>query len=163
MSKIANEYWDSMNEFKAHCHYVHGYLIRSERWNNRIEIYLAITSSVCIGGWAIWAEFSFLWGFLIALSQVLNAAKSYLPFSKRIKPLRNLSYAFDELFIDMEDEWYCISEGDLTVREIHAKTIEFKRRIGALWKRHIGELTIPHNDKLLKNSTLIAKEYFLRK
>lgn len=163
MSKTVDQYWDSMNEFKAHCYYVHGYLVRSESWNRRIEIYLAVTSSVSIGGWAVWREHSFFWAILIAASQVVNAIKNYLPFSKRVQPLRGLSYAFDELFIDLEDDWFSISEGELTEKEIHAKTIDFKRKVGALWKKHVGELTIPPDDKLLKESTAIARNYFLEK
>lgn len=160
MTEVADRYWSKMTEFKAHCHYIHEYLISTESWDRKINGFLAITSCSSIAGWAIWQDFSFVWALIIASSQVVTAVKPFLPFSKRIKPLRGLSYAFDDLFVDLENDWFDISKGNLTEREIHDKIIDFARNQNKLWKKHIGELTLPHKEKLHDESISIAEEYF---
>ena len=70
-------------QLRASVYYLQAYQIHSEKWDNRIQIFLAITSSSSIGGWVIWNEYGIIWGSLIAVSQVINAIKRFLPLKSK--------------------------------------------------------------------------------
>lgn len=84
-------------QLRAGVYYLQAYQIHSEKWNTRIQGFLAITSSASIGGWAIGDEYSMIWGFVIAASQVVNVIKGFLPFQKRAKDIGSLNIEQEKL------------------------------------------------------------------
>ncbi len=153
-------FWAITTEFKTHCYYIHEYLVSSEKCERRINIFLAITSCSSIAGWAIWSDFSVVWASIIAISQVITAIRPYLPFNARIKPLRELSYSFEDLFLEYENLCYKISKGELTEDEIHEHRMDLSKRKNDSWRKIIGDLTLPHKDSLHELSKQLAKTYF---
>ena len=49
-------------QLRASVYYLQAYQIHSEKWDNGIQIFLAITSSSSIGAWVIWNEYGIIWG-----------------------------------------------------------------------------------------------------
>jgi len=71
----------------------------------------AIASSAGIGAWAIWREYAFIWGAIIALSQVMDALKEVFPFTRQHKAASELAIVLESLFIDAQLEWESIKAG----------------------------------------------------
>ena len=109
-------YWDTLVQLRANVYYLQAYQIHLEKWDNRIQIFLAITSSSSIGGWVIWNEYGIIWGALIAASQVINAIKRFLPFQKRAKQTGSLNTEVEKLALDAESQWFSVFEGNLPTR-----------------------------------------------
>lgn len=97
-----DRYWKELYQLRVHVNYLEIYMERSERLDKAINIFFAITSSSSICGWAIWNKFSFVWGMIIAISQLINAIKYFLPYRDRMKSLNKIVRDFDELLVIFE-------------------------------------------------------------
>jgi len=76
-------YWDQMFELKVAASYIRLYrdsLGKSVAWLGALK---AIASCAGIGAWVIWKEYAFVWGAIIAASQVADALKDVFPFCQK--------------------------------------------------------------------------------
>ena len=149
-----------LKELKAHAIYLTEYLYASEKIENILSSFLAIAASSSIAGWVIWKNYAFVWAVVIVVSQVITAVKPFLPFRQRIKPLRALSYAFEELTLEVEREWFNVAEGKLSEREINAKIFDFKGKKLKILKTTLGDVSLPFKKKWHLQAQEIATEYF---
>lgn len=88
------------------------------KWVTVLGTPRAVASSASIGAWVIWKEYAFLWAAIIAASQVADALKEVIPFSKKHKAASELAFALTSLFIDAQLEWENIFYGRYTNDEI---------------------------------------------
>src|SRR5690606_18075834 len=100
--------------------YIEFLLDTSERIDRGLKIFLAIASSSSIGAWVVWSQLSYLWGSIIAISQVAAAVNPYLPYQSRIKEYTQLLRDLEELMIQMEFNWHAVAEGELSSEEINS-------------------------------------------
>jgi hypothetical protein len=113
--------------------YILTYLVEKyQKWDRNINIFLAITSSASIGAWAVWKELPFLWGGIIALSQVLNVVKPYLPYYKLVKELNVKSIRMETLNIDIESLWYKIENKKINEDDTAEKYFEIKKQLAEI-------------------------------
>jgi len=82
-------------------------------WNGE-----AIASSCSIAAWAIWTEYAFVWGMIIAISQVADALKDVFPFTKTHKAASEHTITLGSMFIDAQLEWESIFSGRYTNEQI---------------------------------------------
>jgi hypothetical protein len=116
-------YWSKMVDLKVAASYICRYRDYLGKWVTGIGTIRAIASSSSIAAWVVWKEYAFVWGLIIAISQVLDALKDVFPFSKRFKAASEHSVALDSLFIDAQLEWESIFSGrysnDQIVSRLH--------------------------------------------
>ena len=84
-NEYQRRYWHELTELRIHVFYLREYLLRFERWESRLGMYLAVMSCGSIGGWAVWQHLHWLWAILIAGSQVVFVIKPYLPFYRKMR------------------------------------------------------------------------------
>lgn len=109
MNKIRDMVWNSLADyhFKAS---VMGYAIqRFQKIDRGLNVILALASSSSIAAWAIWKEIPYVWGAIIALSQVIQTVKPYFPYSRYIKELNDkgkklqtVNLRFEILFYEID-------------------------------------------------------------
>ena len=58
-----------------------------------------------VAAWAVWKQYAFVWGAIIAASQVADALKDVFPFTRQHKAASELAMKLDSLFIDVQLEW----------------------------------------------------------
>jgi hypothetical protein len=156
-------YWQELIDLKRDCFYVDRYLSKTEHIDRAINIFLAFTSSAAIAGWALWQHVGFLWALLIAGSQVVNAARPWLPFSRRLKALSMLSPEYSALSIIAERDWYAVASGELTEAEIHARYIELKSRKHEITRTAMAEASLPEQRDLVEDADRSAQAYFAQR
>jgi hypothetical protein len=78
-------YWNQMVELKVATSYIRRYRDHLGRWVTGVGMLRAIASSGSIAAWALWKEHAFVWGAIIAVSQVADALKDVFPFTKNKK------------------------------------------------------------------------------
>ncbi len=149
-----------MIEVKSHAVYANEYFVSSDAMDRRITGFLALTSSSSIAGWVVWKDYSFVWGSLIAASQVINALRPVLPYQKRIAPLRALSYAYEDLFLQIEAKWGAIERGEFSEEEIDDILGRFRNDKAKLWRKTIDSIAIPHDEALYRKADQLAEQYF---
>lgn len=153
-------YWREMDQLKVHSLYLGEYLQSTTKIDRGINIFLAITSSSSICGWAIFKEYAFVWGSLIAVSQLINAIKTYLPYSNRLKSLRGITNEIDALCIAMETKWFDVSEGKLESVDIHSIQMTIKNKKREIEHKYLTVNPLPKNDKFLNKAKSMAITYF---
>ncbi len=78
-------YWTQMIELKVAASYIRHYRDYLGKWVTGLGTLRAIASSGSIAAWALWKEYAFVWGTIIAASQVVDALKDVFPSRKNIR------------------------------------------------------------------------------
>ncbi len=149
-----------MVQLKVDSYYTGTYVADAEFKDNSLTMFGAIMATTSVSTWAIWQKFDIIWAILVAASQVLAATKQYLPYKKRIAPMRAVSYLYEEIFLEAESMWYDISQGNKTESEINQLMTELKGKQLKAWKKSIGDVTIPHRPKIRERADKLTAEYF---
>lgn len=157
---MQERYWKYMVQLKAWIFYVDEYINVSYKWDRRINVFVAITSSSSIAAWAIWSRYSFLWALLIAMSQVIVAIKPHLPFSKRIETLSRVSTLLQTLFNKADYQWYKISNGDLSESEINDSLFDLRRQYLETVGKELSIISLPEKEALKRTSDSKVTSFF---
>ena len=107
-----------MVELRIATAYVRRYRDHLGKWTTGLGTVKAVASSGGIAAWAIWKEHAFVWGLIIAGSQVADALKDVFPFTKKQKAASEHKITLNSLFIDAQLEWESIFGGRYTDEEI---------------------------------------------
>lgn len=121
---------------------------------------MAITSSSSIAAWAIWNEYGSIWALLIAISQVVNAIKPHLPFSKRLEVLSQISNQLQILFNKVDYQWYKVANGELTENEIKDVLFDLKEQYTETIGKILESEPLPENEAFRKGADQKADYYF---
>jgi hypothetical protein len=100
-----------MVELKVAACYMRRYRDQVGLWVTSVGVVRAIASSGSIAAWAIWRQYAFVWGLIIAASQVADALREVFPFVKTNKAASEFGIALERLFIDAQLEWESVFSG----------------------------------------------------
>jgi hypothetical protein len=153
-------FWKELYRLKFHICLMELLLAKSEQYDRGIKIFLAVTSSASIGGWAIWADLSLIWASAIAASQVLNAVRQYLPFKDRLKSYSGLLNELEDIYLRAESQWLEISTGSLSDVEIKTALNDLRNRRQKAFRKNLPESTIPESIKMTGLAEDKASSYF---
>lgn len=154
-----NQYWLELTHLMADIYYLQLMAESDQKWDGRIDKILAVSSSASIAAWAVWKQYPLLWGLIIALSQVIQAIKSYLPFKARLNALLKMTAAMQMILCDAEEKWYDVSEGRLSNEQINALRFKYiKKRKTKILNRYFNG-TLPDNKRLLHKAECLRDQY----
>ena len=156
---IQSQYWKEIYQLKVHIAFIELLLERSERVDRGLKIFLAVASSSSIGAWIIWTHLSWVWGAIIAGSQVINAIVQYLPYKNRIKAYSSLLNELEEIMIQGEFKWHAIADGRMTECEINKARFDIRSSKQKALKKNILT-TIPTDTELQGIAENSAISYF---
>lgn len=111
-------YWKQLVEVKVVSSYIRLYRDEQSVWINRLGMFRAVATSSTIAGWAIWKDYAFVWGIILAASQVADALKAYLPNAKRQRSASELVNVLESLLIDAKFEWESVFAGTFSAEDI---------------------------------------------
>ena len=154
------KYWKELYQLKVHLNYLELYQQDSEFKDKSVNIFLAITSSGSIAGWAIWRDMALVWAIIIATGQVIATVKNFLPYKARLKSLSGLLHDFEDIILFAEKKWFDVSEGKLTEEEIHKLQFDIRSKKTNALKKNLGVNILPEKQKLLIKAQESADVYF---
>jgi hypothetical protein len=152
-------YWKEFYRLKVHVNYLELQLERTESIDRGFKIFLAVSSSASIGAWAIWKQYAWVWGVVIAASQVLNAVRQFLPYKERLRCLAGLMTDLEELLLNVESKWLDISYGELTEIEIRKSLNSLRQFRQKAFNKHFPGKTLPDEPRLFQKAEMRADEY----
>ena len=120
-------YWKEMVNLKADASYIRLYRDSLGKWVTGLGALKAIASCGGIAAWAIWKEHAFVWGAIIAASQLADALKEVFPFARKHKAACEHTVTLDNLFIDVQLEWESVFSGRYTDEEIMKRLHQLRR------------------------------------
>lgn len=132
---------------------------QSEFKDKAVNIFLAVTSSSSICGWAIWNKLGFMWAMIIAASQLINAVKQFLPYRTRLKAISGILKELEELSTSAETKWFDVAEGNLTDKEINKLQFDIRSQKTKAVQKHLGINTLPKKEKLFNMAKQLANTY----
>ena len=152
-------YWNEMVNLKADASYVRLYRDSQGRWVTWLGALKAIASSTGIAAWVVWREYAFVWGAIIAASQLADALKDVFPFVKKHKAASAHSMTLDNLFNYVQLEWENIFSGRYSDEEIMNRLHRLRKlQLDALQHNFPDGLAEHH--RLLVQAKQIAETYF---
>src|SRR5258708_18987847 len=107
-------YWAQMIELKVAACYIRRYRDYLGKRMTALGTLRAIASSGIIAAWALWKEYAFVWGAIIAASQVADALTAWVPFTKKHKAASAHTVMLGSIFIDAQLEGENIFSGRYT-------------------------------------------------
>jgi hypothetical protein len=143
-------YWKEMINLKADASYIRLYRDSQGRWVTGLGALKAVASSTGIAAWVVWKEYAFIWGAIIAASQVADALKDVFPFAKKHKAASAHLMTLDYLFNDVQLEWENIFSGRYTDEEI----MKLRHKLG---KAQLDALQRSFPDGLAPRDVLVAQ------
>jgi hypothetical protein len=152
-------YWAQMIELKVATCYIRRYRDYLGKRVTALGTLRAIASSGSIAAWALWKEYAFVWGAIIAASQVADALRDVFPFTKKHKAASTHTVTLGSIFIDAQLEWENIFAGRYTDDQI------MNRRHKLMRLQHDAERTsfpdgLATQDSLFVQAQQEAKDYF---
>lgn len=115
---MRNRVWGSLSNFVFKAYVMDAMIMRYQKYDKRINIWLAIVSSSSIAEWTVWHIVPQLWAGIIAVTQVIQAVKPYFPYSKYIRTLNEKSKLLHDTNRRFERLFFNIDYKALTTDEI---------------------------------------------
>jgi len=148
-----------MIDLKSEATYIRLYRNSLGRWVTWLAALKAIASCGGIAAWAIWKDYAFVWGAIIAASQLADALKDVFPFAKKHKAASVYSMTIDNLFNDVQLEWENIFSGRYSNEEIMKRLHQLRKlRLDAL--QHNFPDGLAPNNALAVQANQTAEHYF---
>ena len=152
-------YWRKLIELKVYALYARLYRDRLGRYVTMIGVVKAVASSASIAAWAIWQHYAFVWGAIIAASQLLDALKDVFPLTKRYKAVREHAVTLDSLFIDTQFEWDGVFAGFYSNSQITDRLHKLRRLHHDAESQAFNKEGLPEHKDLFKQAQREAAAY----
>ncbi len=149
-----------MTQYKFSIYYLEEYMLHCVKCNRTIKIILAITSAASIAAWTKWQNLDFIWGLIIALSQVLSVINDILPYKKRILEISNLQAELSTIYYDVEKNWLKVANGKLTEKEINTMCYKFVNKWNETNNKYFKNDSLPQKSKYIKEAEIKKDRYF---
>ena len=153
-------FWKEFHQLKVQVIYVQELLLEAERKERVAKMAIAITSSASIGAWVVWKELAWLWGAIIAGSQVFSAIYPHLPYKERLKTYSSVLRDLEKLFIDAEHKWQSVADGSLNAQKINAERTLLHKKKGDILNKHMPSGVFPSSSKIQDRAESEAANYF---
>jgi len=147
---MGNQIWAELCNLRYKGYCLRFLVVKFQKWDRNINIFLAIASSGSIAAWAIWDQSPLVWGAIIAVSQVLTVIKPYFPYYKYVKEINKKTLKIEVLNIEFERLWYKLQNKKITEEE--AVDMYY------LYQKEIAEIFNFNDDTLFKIDGNIKKK-----
>ena len=142
-------YFRELFQLKVRCEYIRRYRNILSAWMSRIAILRAVASSGSIAGWVVWRDYAFVWGAIIASSQLADALRDAIPYTARHNAANALLTDLDALFIEALFEWEGVFSGKFSNEEITERPRRLMQLQHDLDGKHFPTGDLPNRRDLL--------------
>ena len=102
---IRDRIWSKLITTKYQAIYITIYGKRIRNYNTCLNAFVAIFTSVSVGGWVIWKDLPYIWAPLIGLCQIINVVRPHIAFLKNTKALSEASLFYETIHVDLGELW----------------------------------------------------------
>lgn len=156
---MRNHLWGNFVDTVFKYHYL-CFLLRSyQKEEKGINIFLAISSSSSIAAWAVWEELPMLWGGIIAATQVINAIKPYLAYTKIINSINSRLPTIDALVFEYAMLWNRYQTRKITEEQMEAAFEELENKRRKLFTFG-DDISLSNDDNFSKKAETETRKYF---
>lgn len=158
---MQKRYWNYMTNIRFRIFYLDLYADNVYKRDMGIKVFSAIASSASIAAWAIWQELAFFWSMIIAVFQVMNAVKGYLPYSTILKNIGSAQKNLKLLYNKIEYNWFWVESGEFPEEKLNELLHDFEKEYIEIESQCFeGGTPWAENEKLHKKAEQKMKVYF---
>ncbi|GEM_PF-1377608 len=135
---MREKFFQSLGELKFTLEYISILIRNNNKAVTRMNIFLALSSSTAIAGWAIFSGKGFIiWAMIIGLSQVITVIRPQISIDKWSKALPKLEVELMSIFLEMKKLWFDVDNGLIEDKKIHEILCGFDESSFATINKHL--------------------------
>jgi hypothetical protein len=154
--------WHEMQEARFKSEYSHLLSKLAHTLSNLYSFLLAFSSAGFIAAWTVWETVPYVWGAIVASSQLLHLAKPSIPFIKQERELFEIGSKYNQLFIMYEKLYSEFNRGKLTEDQTHKQYFALRSRESNFISSY-KRVKIPKFNKLITQASSNVQYEFKRK
>ena len=133
---MRNRIWNNLSNIKFKALYTNALSRRSNFIGNVYSFFLSFASASSVAAWAIWKQYPLTWACIISISQIMHIAKPYFPFIKYDKEFLEMSFEFEQIYLNYEMLWFDFENNKDNPESIEARFYELRAKENDLEKMH---------------------------
>lgn len=153
-------YWNRLTQYKFEIIYYQLCFSKYVMLNRWIVCFLAIISSGAVGIQIFTKELNWLWTGIVVIAQALSVINVFLPYGERIKEIPKMVDKMNDIYNDMENQWYKISIGEIENAEINAILYSYIEKWDKIFQKYLCSDAIPIDNRLVKKAGDQKESYF---
>lgn len=159
---MQERYWRLMQQLRADGYYFSEYAVSIDKTNDRITVIIAVASSVIAGLGAYQKTYPLIWTLVVVALQAISVYSHNRPLKKRVGALHALSQDIDSIYLQAEDEWYHVANGERTESEINDTITDLKQQHQKAETKRIAEMPLPKDAKHRETADRLTEAYFFQ-
>ncbi len=160
---IQREFWKNLQQFKFDINYYNIHFSSSVNIIRRVKYADCGLTTLFTGAWMTWNTIKWVSALCaggIVVLRVLSVINELLPYSKRASEIREMTNELDKLYIEMENTWMQIANGELTKQEIIEQNNQYKNKQLEIKTHYFKEDFLPERKRIVKKATKKTAKYF---
>ncbi|SKA70315.1 hypothetical protein SAMN02745111_02003 [Eubacterium uniforme] len=157
---LEEKYWTMMTQKKFDLIYLGHHLHRNILIERYINVFLAITSVGALSGLVILNDYKKIISIILALSQIITAAKPYLPYSNRVKDLDKSIIGLTTVYNEIEDYWDRIVIEKICESDINKMYRKLQNKWNDIDNKFLNGDSLPRIQKYIELSEKERNIYF---
>lgn len=156
-------FWSVFYDLKYKQFYLETYRTHAERINNAILVLGAIASASTIAGWKIWEAHAFMWSIILAIAQIVQVVKPYMPYAKRLQGAQYALPEVRELLIEIEHAWNrCGVIHTCSDDEYNDLIQQYRKQYRAIENKYMSGFNLPIVETVQETAIEQRDSYFRR-
>lgn len=155
-----NQFWNELVQLKVDICYLNLICRDADNFDFWVKMTLATTSCLSLGFWTQFSEYGFVWGLIIAISQVGSAIQHLLPYERRRNVILNADRDFTELFLDSQKHLENMHDSKISESGIGKKLNDLRAKKADLGNWHFKSIILPEIEKFHKIASRVADDFF---
>lgn len=157
---MTERYWRMMTDKHFHLIYLglhHHRNVIIERW---LDIILAVISTGALGALIFCEEMQIILTVILALAQIVTAARPYLPFRNRMNALDKGICHLNIIYYKIESNWNKIVVSEMDDAEVNSLYYDFLKEWDKVDSNILKRDSLPRKKKFIEQASQENKEYF---
>lgn len=148
-----------MTQMKFHLIYIGYHYHRNICIERAINILLAIVSTGSLAG-LFWTSYQKIWAIILVVTQVVTAAKPYLPFSTRVTELDKEITSLGIIYREVEKKWKDVFSGAYEDNEINEIIYDYEKKWDAVSAEILKGDSLPRKKRFIEQADKENHRYF---
>ena len=157
---MVDRYWAMMTDKHYQLVYLglhHHLNVEIERW---LDIILAVVSTGALGALIICDDLQIVLTMILAVAQVITAARPYLPFRNRMNELDKGISHLSILYYKIESKWNKIAAGEMNDDEINSWYYDVLKEWNEMDSQILKKDSLPQKKKFIERAKEENEQYF---
>ena len=135
-SSLRDRLWNHLADVKFQALYTCECSKRAGKYGRIFSFILAVTSIASAATWTILQQHPFVWAAVVVIAQVFQIAKPFIRFFKNEMSFLEMSFKYEELYLDCEKLWFANEKGEMKPKSVERRFYQCRQAALNIEKIH---------------------------